>query len=145
MGFQKDLAIGFAELLAAASVGTWRATGVYTTAETGIVLRSLPQAPDRVIVLAAYGVDDDLVHGDDVTGLQVTTRWGGGNPTGTDDLTDLVFDALQALPRTTLSTGIVVTRCFRRSWTSIGQDGNSRWRTTQNFYVTAHRPSTHRS
>ena len=144
MGFQNDLAVGFAQLLAGADVGTWKPTGAYTAGQTAIVLRGLPQSPDRAIALATYGVDDDVVHGDDVTGLQITTRWGGQDPTGTDDLTDLVFDQLQALPRTTLATGIVVTQCLRRSATSIGQDGNNRWRTTQNFYVTAHRPSTHR-
>lgn len=145
MGFQSDLATGFAQLLAGAGVGTWNASGAYTTGQTGIILRTLPQSPDRVIVLAPYGVSDDLTHGDDVTGLQVTTRWGGGDPRPNDDLADLVFDNLQALPRTTLATGVVVEQCFRRSWTSLGQDGNSRWRTVQNFYVTAHRPSTHRS
>lgn len=144
MGFQNDLAVGFAQLLADVSVGTWKSSGVYAPTETGIVLRALPQAPDRVIVLSAYGVDDDLTMGDDVTGLQVTTRWGGGDPRMTDDLADLVFNQLHAMPRTTLSTGIVVEQCFRRSVVSIGQDGNSRWRTTQNFYVTAHRPSLHR-
>lgn len=145
MGFQTDLATGIAQLLAAANVATWNTTGAYTASQTGIVLRTLPQSPDRVLVLAPYPVDDDLVHGDDVTGLQVTTRWDGGDPRPGDDLADLVFNALQALPRTTLTTGIVVTQCFRRSGTSLGQDTNSRWRTVQNFYVTAHRPTTHRS
>jgi hypothetical protein len=144
MGFQTDLATGFAQLLAAASVGTWKANGAYATAETGILLRTLPQGPDRVISLAAYGVDDDPTLGDDVTGLQVTTRWGGGDPRPNDDLADLVFDELQNLPRTTLATGIVVTKCYRRSAASLGQDANARWRTSQNFYVTAHRPSQHR-
>lgn len=144
MGFQKDLAVGFAQLLAANGVGTWRENGAYVASETGLLLRTLPQSPDQVISLAAYGVDDDPTLGDDVTGLQITTRWGGGDPRPNDDLADLVFDELQNLPRTTLPTGIVVTRCYRRSWTSIGQDTNARWRTTQNFYVTAHRPSAHR-
>lgn len=144
-GFQTDLAVGFAQLLAAKGVATWNAAGAYTSGQTGIILRALPQAPDRVIVLAPYGVDDDLVHGDDITGLQVTTRWGGGDPRPNDDLADAVFDQLQGLPRTVLSTGIVVEQCFRRSGTSLGQDANSRWRTVQNFYVTAHRPTPHRS
>lgn len=144
-GFQSDLAVGFATLLHAKGIATWRSAGVYAAQETGIVLRALPQAPDRALVLAPYGVDDDETLSDDVVGLQVTTRWGGGDPRPNDDLADLVFDQLQNLPRTTLSTGLVVTRCYRRSWTSIGQDSNQRWRTTQNYYVTAHRPTPHRS
>jgi hypothetical protein len=144
MGFQTDLTTGFAQRLAAQGVGTWTADGAYTAGQTGIVLRSLPQAPDRVIVLTAYGVDDDPTLSDDTVGLQVTTRWGGSDPRPNDDLTDQVFDELQNLPRTTLATGVVVTKCYRRSWSSLGQDTNSRWRTSQNFYVTAHRPSQHR-
>lgn len=144
MGFQKDLAVGFAQLLAGAGVGTWKASGVYTTTETGIVLRVLPQSPDRVIVLALYSVDDDPTLSDSVTGLQVTTRWGGADPSPNDDLTDLVFDTLHGLAGVDLATGIRVVQCYRRSATSIGQDGNSRWRTSSNFYIDAHRPSTHR-
>lgn len=144
MGFQKDLVVGFAQLLAAKGVGTWKANGAYTSGETGILLRTLPQGPDRVIALATYGVDDDSTLGDDVTGLQIVTRWEGGDPRPNDDLADLVFDQLQNLPRTTLATGVVVSRCYRRSMTSLGQDSNVRWRTVQNFYVTAHRPSPHR-
>lgn len=147
MGYQTDLLTGFAVLLEGAGVGDWNKTGAYPTNGTtaAIFLRALPQTIDRAISLATYGVADDATLGDDVTGLQVTTRWGGGDPRPNDDLTDAIFDALQNLPRTTLSTGVVVTECFRRSWTSLGQDGNQRWRTIQNFYVTSHRPSTHRS
>lgn len=145
MGHQSDLAVGIAQLLAAAGAGTWKAAGAYTASETGIYLRVLPASPDRAIVLAAYPVADDPTLSDSVTGLQVTTRWEGANPTGNDDLADLVFDALQNLPRTELTTGLVVTDCYRRSGSSLGQDSNQRWRTAQNFYVTAHRPSTHRS
>jgi hypothetical protein len=144
MGFQTDLMTGFAQLLAAAGVGTWKVDGAYQSTQTGILLRTLPQGPDRVIALAAYGVDDDPTLGDDVTGLQITTRWGSGDPRPNDDLADQVFDQLQNLPRTTLATDVVVTRCYRRSWSSLGQDSNTRWRTVQNFYVTAHRPSQHR-
>lgn len=145
MGFQTDLAVGFADLLVTAGAGTWRATGAYATSETGIYLRVLPASPDRAIVLAPYVVTDDPTLSDSVTGLQIATRWEGANPTGNDDLADAVFDALQNLPRTTLSTGLVVTDCYRRSGSSLGQDGNQRWRTAQNFYIDAHRPSTHRS
>jgi hypothetical protein len=144
MGFKTDLAVGFAELLAAAGAGTWNASGVYTASQTGIVLRTLPQSPDRVIVLSTYPVDDDPTLSDSVIGLQVTTRWGGPDPRPTDDLDDLVFDQLHGLEGVDLSTGIRVVQCYRRSGASLGQDGNSRWRSSSNFYVDAHRPSTHR-
>lgn len=138
---------GFAQLLAAApsAVATWKATGVYAANETGIVLGGLPAGPDRVVALAAYGVDDDPTLSDSVIGLQVTTRWGGQDPRDTARLTGLVFNRLQGLHDFTLASGVYVVQCQRRSWTSVGQDANSRYRTTQNFYVTVHRPSANRT
>lgn len=143
--FETAFLEGFARLLAAATVGTWRANGAYTAAETGIVLGVLPQSPDRVIALAAYGVDDDPSLSDSTIGLQVTTRWGGQDPRDVGRLTSRVFDALHGLHDHTLLTEVRVVQCLRRSWTSLGQDANARWRTVQNFYVDAHRPSAHRT
>lgn len=135
---------GFAQLLATAGVGTWPAAGSYTEAQTGIVIGLLPASPDRLIVLAGYGVDDDPSLSDSVIGLQVTTRWGGQDPREVSRLTARVFDELHGLTETALTGGVHVLDCYRRSHTSIGQDSNSRWRTVQNFYCTVHRPSKHR-
>lgn len=139
---------GFAQLLATASVATWKSTGVYAAAETGIVLGGLPQSPDRVIAVAAYGVDDDPALSDSTIGLQVTTRWGGQDPRPVGDLTGQVFEELHGRHDFDLLTGadvVHVVQCLRRSWTSLGQDANQRWRVVQNFYVTTHRPSAHRT
>lgn len=143
--FETEFLEGFARLLAAASAGTWKATGTYTSSETGIMLGLLPQTPDRVIALAAYGVEDDPALSDSTIGLQVTTRWGGQDPREVGKSTARVFDALQGLHDTNLLTGIRVVQCLRRSWVSLGQDANARWRTVQNFYVDVHRPSAHRT
>jgi hypothetical protein len=143
--FETQMLEGFAQLLAGASAGTWKSSGVYAAGETGIVLGGLPQSPDRVIALAAYGVADDPSLSDSTTGLQVTTRWGGQDPREVGKSTSRVFDALHGLHDVDLPTGLHVVQCLRRSWTSLGQDGNSRWRTVQNFYVDLHRPSAHRT
>ena len=145
--FDVALVEGFAMLLAAgpAPVGTWRTAGDYQAAETGIVVGVLPQSPDRVIALTAYGVDDDPSLSDSVIGLQVITRWGGQDPRPVGRLTSRVFDALHGLHDVVLPTGVRVVQCLRRSWVSMGQDQSSRWRTSQNFYATVHRPSTHRT
>lgn len=136
---------GFAQLLEDAGAGTWEPTGAYAAAVTGIILSTLPQSPDRVIVLASYGVTDDPSLSDSVVGLQVTTRWGGQDPRPTGVLAARVFDALHGLHGVDLSTGVHVTQCLRQSWTPLGTDANSRHRTSQNFYVTVHRPSLHRT
>jgi hypothetical protein len=138
---------GFAQLLAAIPnpVGTWKTSGAYTASETGIMLGVLPQSPDRVISLATYGVDDDPTLSDSIQGLQVTTREAGQDPRANARLTGLVFNRLHGLDQVELPSGVHVVSCFRRSWTSIGQDANNRHRTTQNFYVTVHRPSANRT
>lgn len=142
--FDVDFLEGFARLLGAAGVGTWSATGAYTSGQTALVVGTLPQNPDRVVSLAAYGVDDDPSLSDTVQGLQVTTRWGGQDPREVARLTSRVFDELHGLHDVTLLTGVFVVQCLRRSHTSIGEDSNGRWRTVQNFYCTVHRPSKHR-
>lgn len=144
-GFERALLEGIAQLLHDQGVATWRSNGVYATGETGIVLGGLPQAPERTVALTAYGIDDAPSLSDSTTGVQVTTRWEGQDPRPVGDLTDLVFNQLHGLHATTLPTGVRLVQCLRRSWTSIGQDTNKRWRTVQNFYVDAHRPSPHRT
>ena len=145
MGYQKDLLEGVAQWLAAAAVGTWKTTGIYSASETGIILRTLPSTPDRVIVLATYPVSDDPSLSDTVTGLQVTTRWAGADPRPTDDLTDAVFDVIHGAHGVDLATGIRIVEAMHRSGTTLGQDANQRWRNSSNFYLTTHRPSPNRS
>lgn len=143
--YQRNLAEGVAQWLEDESVGTWKPAGIYTASETGIILRTLPSSPDRVIVLSTYAVADDPSLSDSVTGLQVITRWGGADPRLTDDLTDLVFDALHGAHGIDLVSGIRVVQALHRSGTSLGQDTNLRWRTASNYYLTCHRSSPNRS
>ena len=144
-GFQTDLLTGHAVLLAAAGLGTWNTTGVYTTTQTGIVLGTVPQGPDRIVTLSAYGVSDKAQLSDSIIGLQVRCRWGGQDPRYADDLADSIFAYLQGKENYTLSTGIRVVLCERNSGpVSLGQDENRRWANVQNFYLNVHRPSTNR-
>jgi hypothetical protein len=144
--FQTNLLTGIAVALQTAALGTWNTTGVYTTAQTGIVLYTMPQGPDRIICLSAYGVGDDPSLSDSVVGVQVRCRWGGHDPRLVDDLADAVFAYLHAKRDWTLSTGVRVVQCQRVSGPQMmGQDENRRWENVQNFYLTVHRPSTHRS
>ncbi|GAW50613.1 MULTISPECIES: phage tail terminator protein [unclassified Nocardioides] len=144
--FETAFLEGFAQLLAADPVaGVWNSSGVYAAGETGIILGGLPQSPDQVIALTAYGVTDDPSLSDSTIGLQLTTRWGGQDPRAVGRLTSRCFAKLHGLHDFDLVTGVHVVQCLRRSWTSIGQDQGNRWRTTQNFYVDVHRPSVNRT
>lgn len=151
MGFTTDLMTGLALNLQAADIGTWRANGAYQAAETGIVLRVLPDQPDRVICLATYGVNDAPVEGMDTIGLQVRTRWEGVDPRDGDNLADDIFEHWHSAHDVTLPGGVFVKQILRRSAVSGGiagtgsLDGARRWVTVQNFYlqlprITANRP-----
>ena len=144
-GFEVLLLTGIAHLLADASLGTWRDTGIYTAAETGIVMDTVPASPDRVITLTDYVVSDDPTLSDSVIGVQVRTRWGGADPRPVKDLDGGIFDVLHGLEGVDLVGGVHVVSMFRRSGTSMGQDANSRWGRSSNYYATVHRPSTNRS
>lgn len=144
MGYRTDLLTGLAQHLAAAGVGTWNPNGVYTSAQTGIVLGAVPPSPDRVITLTGYGVTDNPTHADTVTGVQVRCRWAGADPRPVDDLADQVFDLWHGAGPLTLLTGVRVLLLERRSSASLGQDGNARWSRADNFYAHTHRPSPHR-
>ena len=145
-GFSTDLLTGLAVHLAAGGLGaTWNTSGAYTALQTGIVLGNVPQSPDRIITLTGYGVGDSPNLSDSVLGVQVRCRWGGSDPRPVDDLADSIFNLLHGKTALTLTTGVTVVQCLRQSATTLGQDGNSRWSNASNYYLTVHRPSTHRT
>jgi hypothetical protein len=144
-GFETLLLTGVAELLAAANLGTWRDTGIYTAAETGIIFDTVPQSPDQVITLTDYAVSDDPTLSDSVIGVQVRTRWGGQDPRPVKDLDGSIFNALHGLESVTLTGGVHVVSMVRRSGVSLGIDANNRWMRSSNYYATVWRPSANRS
>jgi hypothetical protein len=145
-GFTTDLLTGLAAYIAAGGVGaTYSTSGAYTVLQTGIVLGTVPQAPDRVITLSAYGVDDSPALSDSTIGVQVRCRWGGQDPRPVDDLQDAIYNLLHGATGITLSTGVKIVQCLRRSAVTLGQDENARWSNASNYYLTVHRPSTHRT
>lgn len=143
-GWTSRLLTGLAEHLAAAGVGTWRPTGAYQPTETGIVIRAVPQSPDRIITLAAYPVATDLPGmADHTQGIQIRCR-GTQDPRVVEDLSDAIFDALDSLAGVVWGE-IPVVQVWRQSYTSLGQDGNGRWETSSNYYCQAMRPTQHRT
>jgi len=144
-GFQTNLLTGLAAYLAAGGLGaTWSTSGAYTALQTGIVLGAIPQAPDRVIALSAYGVSDSPGLSDSVIGVQVRCRWENADPRPVDDLQDTIFNLLHGVNGVTLSTGVYVVIATRKSAATLGQDQNGRWSNVANYYLSVHRPSTHR-
>lgn len=144
MGYTTDLLTGLAEHLAANAIGTWNPTGVYTSGQTGIVMRVVPQTPDAVIVLAPYSVADDPTLSDSITGVQVRTREPGADPRPTDDLADSIFNLLHGAQGLTWG-GVKVQLVTRENYTPLGQDANERHERSDNYYVHTWRPSPHRT
>lgn len=141
MGWTTDLLVGLGEHLDAAGVATWRPTGAYTDGETGIVVRAIPQQPDRLITLAPYPRDDADHRGmaDHDLALQVRVR-GDTDPRTCDDIADAVFAELDSLSGVVLS-GVPLVQMWRQSYTSLGQDDNNRWQRSENYYLQAMRPT----
>ncbi|GIJ10731.1 minor capsid protein [Micromonospora andamanensis] len=141
-GWTSRLITGLAELLDAADVGTWRPTGGYTAEEIAIVVRGIPQQPDRLITLAPYRVPSPIGIADFVQGVQLRTR-GTTDPRVAEDIADACLDLLDSASNLTVG-GIAVVQISHRSYTSMGQDNNGRWETSSNYYVEAMRPTIHR-
>lgn len=143
-GWSTNLLEGLAQDMAGHGIGTWRTSGVYTAGETGILIRAVPQTPDRIITLAAYPVDSGYVGLADTTiGVQIRLR-GTTDPRDCDDLADTIFDQYDSATGLTLG-GIHVVQLVRRSYTSLGQDGNQRWERSENYYLDAMRPTANRT
>jgi len=144
-GFNTDLLTGLAELLAAGGLGaTWNPSGGFPPLALAVVLATVPEAPERVITLTAYSVSDDPSLSNSVVGVQVRCRWGGKDPRPVDDLQDAIYNLLHGKTNFMLGT-VPVVECLRHSAIGLGQDGNLRWYNSANYYLTVHRPSTHRS
>ena len=146
-GFESNLLTGLAVSLAAGSIeATYNTSGAYTVNQTGIVLGSVPQAPDRVITITVYDAADDPALSDSEVRVQVRCRAEGSDKRKVDDLDSAIFNLLQNKLDVTLSTGVRVGQIHRVSGpASLGQDSNSRWSTSSNYAVSVHRPSANRT
>lgn len=131
--------IGLAELLASASVGVWRPDTPYAADETAIMLRSIPNDPDRLIVITCWLLSSDPGTGDAIICAQVRTR-GGTDPTTDQDVDDQVFAALSGLHDVTVG-GVPVVIMWHQSSLPLGPDANQRWENSNNFYARVAWPS----
>lgn len=142
------LIAGLAAHIAANTSATWRTSGAYTAGEIGIYDRAIPQTPDTILTLALYVVTAEASATADVAaGVQVRIR-GTEDPRICRDLGAEVFDLLDSSGRQFWGSGaqqVSIVDVFRQSQTSLGQDGNGRWEASHNYYVSAMRPTVHRT
>ncbi|MFF3653352.1 minor capsid protein [Streptomyces sp. NPDC002181] len=137
MSYGVDLADGFARLLDAAGVGTYRTDGPYAAGETAITVALLPPSPDRALCLSVYPVAESASLTDTTTGLQVRVR-AGADPREAEVLADRVHDVLHASGPHVFGEARVQL-VFRVSAGPIGADSSGRWERTANYHCRAHR------
>lgn len=140
-GTASDLANGIATMIDAAGLATYRPTGVYQAAETGIFHKVLPDKPDRCVVLTAIPMTDSITEPLGLVMLQVRTRGLPNQPLDVDDLADPIFTLLHG--QTNLTFGSVhVIQMYRTTSISNGQDDSKRWERIDQFYLDLDYPPT---
>lgn len=146
MSFTNDLLAGFAQELAAASVGlTWQPAGMYPANATGIFILSVPADPSRLVALAVTWLNADPAQAISRGQLNVRSRSAGADPSDVLLLDDSVQGVLLGNYPITLPTGVRVSSLAYLGGGSLGQDDNQRWGWSSNYVLDVYRPSTHRN
>ncbi|MFK0296685.1 minor capsid protein [Streptomyces sp. NPDC090442] len=141
MSYTADLLDGLARLLAEHGVATYRPDGQYAPGDTALTIATVPPAPDRVICLTAYPVQDSPALTDCTTGVQVRTR-AGADPREVDALDDAVFDVLHGSGPHTWGA-VRVQLLYRTASAPIGADDTGRMERSSTYYARAHRAAQH--
>lgn len=124
--------------LAGLELVAWRedqAYGDLAAAPAAGFLLSFPSSPDRILTATPYGVTDLPDEKVSRTGVQLRTRWAGGNVRGVVNYSGALFDALHGLSGVTLPGGVRLSQALRTSSGSMGQDAAKRWTWTDNYSV----------
>lgn len=99
----------------------------------------MPEAPDRIVCLTPYPVDEGDLTFDVITGMQVRIRGSGPDPRPVEDVADAVRDLLHGREGYQLGS-VHVALSWRRSQAPLGQDAQGRAEIAANYYLRAVRP-----
>lgn len=149
MTFLSDFTEGFAQLLAAASIGLTYADE-YTPDQTGIGLMTwplgLPGADlDNAVALAPYPLVEDPTLGITTLGLQIRSRAAGRDPRAVWAIDDAIAGVLLGRYPLTLPTGVRINTLVKAgSPGSTGVDDSQRWTWLSNYVCSAMHPTAHR-
>ncbi|WP_424862101.1 minor capsid protein [Streptomyces sp. MMS24-I29] len=138
MSYTTDLVEGLAELLDEQGLGTYgRPDEPYHSEGTAIVIGVMPAAPDAVLCLTPYPVED-TGGTDAITAVQVRMR-AGRDPREVYALADAVCDLLHGREHFRLR-GVPVALMWRQSEAQLGLDSNGRMEMSANYYARTTRP-----
>lgn len=138
MSWTSDVLVGIAEHLAAEGLGSWNPAGVYTSGQVGIFIATMPEAPDRCIVLTDYDPSGGNNSGDVTPRTQVRCRGNPYEPLSAIDLASDIRDAIDGLAHVTFG-GVEVTQINHSSGTPMGIDKNGRHERSDNYDIQARR------
>lgn len=149
--FELDTLLGFANLAAdnpEAEVRLWSENDAngnpnppQPEGSVPIFIDRWPEGPDDCVTITDYTVSDDPSLSDSVIGVQVTVR--AKDVDVVKGITSDLFALFHGRWRGMLGR-VTLVSARRASGTNTGQDSNDRQGRTENYYLTVHRPSTHR-
>lgn len=136
MSVTTDLLTGVAVKIAAevTPAVVWSPTGVYTTSQTGIMLKFTPDKPDRVVVLTAVNQGDDISMPLGQVMIQVKGRGLPNRPTDVDDLLDSIFTVLHGTTNLVFGS-VTVIQMNRKVRVPMGMDDSKRWELIDQYYL----------
>lgn len=151
MSFEMDVLLGFANVAADnpdAEVQLWSEldpTGQPNPPQpegsVAIFIDRWPEEPDECVTIAEYTVSDDYSLSDSVEGIQATIR--SADIERVRGISSDLFALFHGRWGGMLGT-VTLVSARRASGTNAGQDSSDRQGRIENYYLTVHRPSTHR-
>lgn len=115
---------------------------LYQDGELGIYIDTYPEHLADTVALNEYTVSDDPSLSDSVMGVQVQIR--ASTSARRREISSALFDLFHGRQAGMLGT-IRLVMSARASGTNVGQDSGGRLGRIENYYLTVHRPSPHRS
>lgn len=141
MSVDRDILIGFAQLIHNAGAGVYRPTGGYLPNERAIVFGELPTTPDTAIGLTLYTSSDEVKENRSERRIQVWCRGAQNDTLSANDIASDIFDAVQG--RENFEMGAVhVIDIHRVSFLPQGQDTSKRSERADNYGLRVNTPNT---
>jgi hypothetical protein len=138
----RSLLTRIARLLADNNAGVYKTDTPYAATDTGIVMKTMPDKPDRCIVINWIPADSSPTMPHVFGILQVACRGKPDNPLDSDDLADSCSQWLDGLTNLTLDNGAAVVQCWARNTVNMGQDDSKRWTTATQYNLDLDLPPT---
>lgn len=125
MSFTNDVLTGYATLISGAGLGVFKPNGVYAATDLGIFLGTMPDAPDRCIVLNVIPLTAAVTVSLNNVALQVAARGARNNPLDANTILDPIMDLLHGRMYDVFGT-TTVNQSLWVSGVPMGQDASVR-------------------